>query len=92
MLILNNGFGRPWGGNGGAIHNDGDPKINRTIFESNKANQNGGAIYIGPGATCNIDNGTFLNNSGGTFDTFDVEDGGRAIYNEGDLKINTRNF
>lgn len=47
---------------GGAIHNRGTLTITRSLFASNKASQDGGAIQTFPGSTTRIFNSTFSGN------------------------------
>ncbi len=68
---------------GGAIMNNGDLNINNGIFNDNYGG-NAGAIYNGShGGTCNINDGTFTNNSA-SYDS--------AISNYGDLQITNSIF
>ena len=71
--------------NGGAIYNNGSLNIYNSTFDSNSANNVGGAIFnSASGKTNSLTNSTFKNNTS-------VGNGG-AIYNESALTIDEVNF
>ncbi len=59
----NNSFTSNTANNGGAIYNAGTLHVGYATFKTNKATENGGALYLADNTTTTIDNATFTSNS-----------------------------
>lgn len=78
-------------GNGGALKVTGSATLSYVCFTDNKADENGGAVFVGPNASVSINNATFANNNAEFGGAIEVDNGGSLSLVDVDFNGNTAN-